>query len=133
MSTNAVIEGLGFHHAALQTTDYEGTKRFYTEVLGCRLAREWGSGDRRLCLLDLGDGGCIEVIGAAEAPTEPVQQFPMIHLALRVADVDAAIARVRAAGRTVTLEPRDADLGGKSVRIAFFLGPCGELLEFFQE
>ena len=130
MSTNAVIEGLGFHHAALQTTDYEGTKRFYTEVLGCRLAREWGSGDRRLCLLDLGDGGCIEVIGAAEAPTEPVQQFPMIHLALRVADVDAAIARVPPADGHP--EP-DADLGGKSVRIAFFLGPCGELLEFFQE
>lgn len=132
MSTNSLIPGLGFHHAAVQTADYDGTKRFYTEVLGCRLTSEWGLGERRLCLLDLGDGGCIELI-SGEAPAEPVQQYPMIHLALRVDNVDAAIERVRAAGMTVTMEPQNADINGHGIRIAFFLGPNGELLEFFQD
>lgn len=131
MSTNSLIAGCGFHHAAIQTTDYEGTKRFYTEVLGCRLAHEWASGERRLCLLDLGDGGHIEVISAAEAPSA-AQQYPIIHLALRADDVDAAIARVRAAGRPVTMEPKDVMLGDKPARVAFFQGPNGEVLEFFR-
>ncbi|MBI3946102.1 MAG: VOC family protein [Armatimonadetes bacterium] len=134
MSSNPVVKGLGFHHAAIQTTDYEATRRFYTEVLGCRLAREWSAGERRLCLLDLGDGGYIEVIGSpAPAGPETVKQAPMIHLALRCADVDAAIARVRAAGRPVTIEPKDALLGDLAVRLAFFQGPSGEILELFCE
>ncbi|HEX3000656.1 MAG TPA: VOC family protein [Armatimonadota bacterium] len=131
MSTEPVVTG--FHHAAVQTTDYEGTKRFYMDVLGCRMANEWEGGDRHLCLLDLGDGGCIEVIGVPEAqrPTEATAQYPMIHLALRTNDVDAAIARVRAAGCEVTIEPKDAVLGEMTVRLAFFVGPNGEILELF--
>ncbi len=48
-------------------------------------------------------------------------------------DVDAAIARVRAAGRPITLEPRDAVLGDYPVRVGFFKGPAGEIVEFFGE
>ncbi|MDH7571819.1 MAG: VOC family protein [Armatimonadota bacterium] len=134
MSANRVVKGLGFHHAAVQTHRYEETKRFYTEVLGCRLRLEWEMGERKLALLDLGDGGHIEVIGVPASPNDaPAKQAPMIHLALRVEDVDAAVARVRAAGCPVTVEPKDVTLGSLPVRVAFFQGVNGEVLEFFQE
>lgn len=134
MKTNAKIRGCGVHHVALQTADYAGTVAFYTEVLGCSLVHAWKSGDRELCLLDLGDGSHIEVIGVP--PDTPVpdnaQQFPMLHLALRVDSVDEAIQLVRQAGCPVTLEPTDFDLGGMRIRIAFFQGPNREVLEFFE-
>jgi len=74
------------------------------------------------------------VIGQPPGTSAPenAQQFPMIHLALRVASVDEAIHPVRAAGYPVTLEPKDFDLGGLKVRIAFFQGPNQEVLEFFE-
>ena len=39
---------------------------------------------------------------------------------------------VRQAGYQVTVEPKDVNLGGLEVTVAFFKGPCGEILEFFQ-
>jgi glyoxylase I family protein len=134
MITNQKIRGCGVHHIALQTNDYEGTVTFYTDVLGCTLAHAWESGDRQLCLLDLGDGSHVEVIGQPPGTPAPenAQQFPMLHLALRVDSVDEAIQRVRDAGYPVTLEPKDFDLGGLEVRIAFFQGPNREVLEFFE-
>lgn len=134
MRANAKIRGCGVHHVAVQTADYEGTVAFYTEVLGCSLAHEWKNGDQKLCLLNLGDGSHIEVIGAPAGTPIPTnaQQFPMLHLALRVDSVDEAIQLVRNAGYPVTLEPQDFDLGGKQIRIAFFQGPNREVLEFFE-
>lgn len=131
-SINTVMPGLGFHHVAVQTGDYEGTVRFYTTVLGCREVHAWESGERKLCLLDLGDGGHIEVIYTPSAPPASTQGPPMIHAALCVDDVDAAIERVRSAGCTVTIEPKTVDLGSLPVRLAFFEGPNGEVLEFFR-
>lgn len=133
MSSNPVISGCGFHHVAVQTTDYEGTKRFYQETLGFRLVHEWAMDVRQLCLLDVGDGGCIEVVGvpAAAVADEPGKQAPMLHLALRCDDVDAAIARARAAGCEVTVAPKDVLLGDMPARVGFFRGPNGELIEFF--
>ncbi|HHX42136.1 MAG TPA: VOC family protein [Armatimonadetes bacterium] len=135
MAGNTVVAGCGFHHVAIQTTDYETTKRFYTEVLGFRPANEWKMDVRQLCLLDMGDGGYVEVVGipASMVPEGDIKQFPMVHLALRVADVDAAVDRVRAAGRAITIEPKDVLLGTMPARIAFFQGPNGEVIELFQE
>jgi len=135
MAGNPVVAGCGFHHVAIQTTDYETTKRFYTEVLGFRPANEWKMDVRQLCLLDMGDGGYVEVVGipASMVPEGDIKQFPMVHLALRVADVDAAVDRVRAAGRAITIEPKDVLLGTMPARIAFFQGPNGEVIELFQE
>jgi len=134
MSTNQKIKGLGVHHIALQTNDYQATVAFYTDVLGCTLTHAWTSGERQLGLLDLGDGNYVEVIGQPPGTPAPdhAQQFPMIHLALRVDSVDEAIEVVREAGYPVTMEPQDFDLGGMAVRIAFFQGPNREVLEFFE-
>ena len=39
---------------------------------------------------------------------------------------------LRQAGYEVTVEPKQLNLGGLDVTIAFFNGPCGESIEFFQ-
>ncbi|MBI3911340.1 MAG: VOC family protein [Armatimonadetes bacterium] len=120
----------GLHHCAVSAADYEASARFYTEILGGRMVAAWNIGNRQLCLIDVGEGSHIEILGASgDDPQRP----PLAHTALRVTDVDRALERVRAAGYQVTIEPRDVQLGNSSARIAFCIGPNGEVLEFFQE
>lgn len=135
-TTNSVLSGCGFHHVALRARNFDLSLAFYTEGLGFRAAATWGEGDRRAALLDLGDGNYLELFAAAagQIPDDgaPGAGWPFLHLALRADDVDAAIERVRSLGAQVTIEPKNVNLGGNAVRIAFFLGPDGEVLEFFQ-
>jgi glyoxylase I family protein len=55
-----------------------------------------------------------------------------MHIALATTDARAAIEHVRQAGYEVTVEPKDIQLGSLKATIAFFRGPSGELVEFFQ-
>lgn len=67
---------------------------------------------------------------------EPPAEGAIIHFTLRTADVDAIVERVRAAGAKVTMEPRSLDIPSDppaAVRIAFFTGPDGEVIEVFHE
>ena len=56
----------------------------------------------------------------------------------RIAIVGAGIfgittaIKLAEAGYEVTVEPKRLNLGGLDVTIAFFNGPCGESIEFFQ-
>jgi catechol 2,3-dioxygenase-like lactoylglutathione lyase family enzyme len=134
--TNPIVSGCGFHHVAIRVVDFERTLKFYTEALGFRKAVEWGEGERRACMLDTGDGNYLEVFaGAKRAPGEPAPEGAIIHFALRTDDCDAALERARAAGAQVTMEPKDLAVFGDPpipIRIAFFKGPDGEVVELFQ-
>ena len=66
------------------------------------------------------------------APNSESPNDPLMHFALATLDTRAAIEHVRQAGYEITVEPKDLNLGGLSVTIAFFLGPSGESIEFFQ-
>jgi glyoxylase I family protein len=134
--SNDVIHGGGFHHVAIRVADFERTLKFYIEGLGFRKALEWGEGERRACMLDTGDGNYLEVFaGARRGSGEAAPEGAIIHFALRTADCDAAIERARAAGAEVTMEPKSLTIAGSRdvpVRIAFFKGPGGEVVELFQ-
>jgi glyoxylase I family protein len=83
----------------------------------------------------MGDGSCIELFAPqADAPASGQlgENAAFMHIALTVADLDAALERVRQAGYQVTLEPTDGGLGDLDATIAFFCGPDGEVLEFWQ-
>lgn len=133
--TNQTLGGGGFHHVAVRTADFDATARFYTEALGFRPTLAWGKHGNRAVMLDTGDGGCLEVF---ERPGQKplADDAPLIHFALRTRDVDAVVARVRASGQTITMEPTNLDIptspNPTPVRIAFCRGPDGVMVEFFQ-
>ena len=50
----------GFHHVAMNVTNFEGTIRFYTEALGCELLRKWPEENPSGAMLDVG-GSILEI------------------------------------------------------------------------
>ncbi|MEE3257708.1 MAG: VOC family protein [Candidatus Latescibacterota bacterium] len=132
---NAIIAGCGMHHVAVQTRDWEASLRLYRDVLGMKIVAEFGSPERQIMLLDTGDGSHVELFApTAESPADGNESpnDPVTHFALAAADARAAAEHVRTAGYEITVEPKDVDLGSLSVTTAFFKGPCGEVVEFFQ-
>jgi len=132
---NAIIAGCGLHHVAVQARDWQESLKLYRDVLGMEIVAEFGTPERKILLLDAGDGAHIELFqptAESPAPGSESANDPLTHVALAAADARAATERVRQAGYEITVEPKDVDLGGLQVTIAFFIGPCGEVLEFFQ-
>ena len=96
---------------------------------------EFGTPERKIMLLDTGDGSHMELFQPTHETPEidsPVPNDPLTHVAFATTDARAAIELVRQAGYEVTVEPKDVNLGGLDTTVAFFKGPCGEILEFFQ-
>ncbi|MDE2774708.1 MAG: VOC family protein [Chloroflexota bacterium] len=131
---NNAIPGLGSHHIAVQTTDYEASVAFYTDVMGMTEVVEFETGGRRAVMLDIGDGSHMELFEPIPGtqPSDDATGDIVFHFALQTTDIEAALARVRAAGMEITVELRTADLGPLSVSLAFFKGPSGEVVEFMQ-
>jgi len=130
---NQAIGGGGFHHVSMRVQDIEASLKFYVEGLGFAPKLSWGQGEKRTVLLDTGDGNYFEISGGGSDTPKPEGIF--LHLALRTTDCDTAIERARAAGAEITVEPRDVMLSSippTPIRIAFFKGPDGELIELFQ-
>jgi glyoxylase I family protein len=124
----------GIHHVALIVSDYERAKRFYTQVLGLRVIAEHWRAARQSWKLDLaGDGGLqLELFtfpGAPPRPSRP-EALGLRHLAFRVADLDAALAQLRAHG--IDHEEIRVDEYTQR-RFAFFADPDGLPLEFYED
>ena len=133
-TTNQKIAGLGTHHIAVQTQDYAASINFYTEVMGMAQTAEFSSGGRRVCMLDIGDGSHLELFEPVPGtrPSGDAEGNVVFHFALQTTDIEAGLERVRAAGMKITVELKTVDLGTLNVSIAFFEGPGGEVVEFFQ-
>jgi catechol 2,3-dioxygenase-like lactoylglutathione lyase family enzyme len=67
---NKRIQGMGFHHIALKAKDFEASLKFYTEGLGMEFYTQWGEGDKRIAMLDLGDGSILELFAGGMAYTQ---------------------------------------------------------------
>lgn len=124
----------GFHHIALHASDFEKTYEFY-KALGLKERVRWGEGDGRAVMMDMGDGGCIEIFAGGEDCGRVDERF--LHLAFRSDDVDAAFDAAVKAGATPKAAPYEAcppdAVPPIKMRVAFVYGPDGELLEFFDE
>lgn len=123
---------VALHHVAVVSTKYDESLEFYRDLIGLRVVHSWSGGGRRLCLLAAGEA-CIELIEklTPSASSGQASEPPIAHMTFRVDDVDGAIASVRQRGYEVTVEPKDVLLGDRPARLAFFVGPNGETLEFF--
>ena len=122
----------GVHHIAVKPTaeQYQKTVELYTGLLGMEVKMKWGDEARPSLMVSCGDNTCMEILsGESETPAGG----PLAHIAFATDKVDEIIAKVREQGYKVTKEPADLELGGKPIRIAFFMGPVNEEIELFWE
>ena len=131
--TTPAIRLTRIHHVAIICSDYERSRRFYTETLGLPVIRETWRAQRRSWKLDLAVGEhCeIELFSFPDAPPRP--SYPeaqgLRHLAFATDDLEASVASLGMAG--VALEPiRFDELTGK--RFVFFSDPDGLPLELYE-
>lgn len=129
---NEIINGAGIHHIALKAKDFDKSVAFYTGM-GFKITAAWGEGDKRICMLDIGDGCLIEMFAGGT----DVSEGPIIHLAFHVKCADQAYEAGIKAGGVSSKPPYDFTIPSKpapmDVRLAFIIGPDGETIEFFQK
>ena len=121
------------HHIAIICSNYEVSKKFYTEVLGCTIVKETYRADRDSYKLDLAinDNYIIELFSFPNPPARPSQpeSCGLRHLAFSVKDIEVSIAALASKG--VTCEPIRIDtLTNK--RFTFFADPDGLPLELYE-
>lgn len=123
----------GVHHVAVICSDYERSKRFYTEVLGLSaIAENWRAG-RASWKLDLAvpGGGQIELFSFPDPLSRPStpEAAGLRHLAFAVEDLDGMVGRLETAGVAVEEVRRDPYTGA---RFTFFKDPDGLPLELYE-
>ena len=132
---NKKIMGAAFHHVALRTRNLEKSLEFY-KALGMEEIVRWGEGAFEIVMLDIGDGGRLELFAnrGVDYPAEGRWQ----HFAISVDDVEAAYELALSVGGKPFIAPKIAPLDDArptpmAIRVAFVEGPDGEQLEFFKQ
>lgn len=128
------MELLRIHHVAIIVSDYEASKRFYTEILGLRVVAETYRAERNSWKLDLavGPGYQIELFsfpGAPERLSYP-EARGLRHLAFEVEDIGKAADELRQKG--IAAEPVRVD-PVTDKRFTFFADPDGLPLELYEK
>lgn len=121
------------HHIAIICTDYERSKRFYTEVLGLTILREVYRAARRSWKLDLALNGqyVIELFSFPDPPRRPSrpEAAGLRHIAFEVSDLDAVVARLTGLGAST--EPvRTDEFTGR--RFTFIADPDDLPVELYE-
>ena len=133
-----MIQLAAMHHVAIICSDYERTKRIYTETLGLTVIGEVYRAERQSYKLDLAingpnqpNAGQIELFSFPDPPrrSSRPEARGLRHLAFAVADLDAAVADLNRQG--VVTEPVriDAQTGR---RFTFFADPDELPLELYE-
>lgn len=115
----------GTHHIGLRTPNLAAMEAFYSETLGFPVVNRWD--DVQIVFVNIGST-LLELIGRADATAETNPTGGIDHIALHVADIDAAFAELVEKGVKIRSEPRDF----QNARIAFFFDPDGNVLELVE-
>ncbi len=124
---------LGIHHVAVICSDYQRSRRFYTEILGLEVVSEVYREARGSYKLDLKlpDGTQVELFSFPSPPVRP--SYPeacgLRHLAFAVEDIGAAVALLEQHGLRVEPVRIDEHTGR---RFTFFADPDGLPLELYE-
>ena len=137
--SNNIIKGLGYAHMAIAAKDFDKSLAFY-QALGLKVYTQWGTGDTRIALLDMGDGSLIELFAKPALNTAQIagvtEGNPFLHFAFSARNVDEAYRIALEAGATPLKPPYEVPLDSHplrlTLRVAFVIGPSGEELEFFK-
>lgn len=124
----------GLHHVAIICSDYERSKRFYTDVLGFQVQQEVYRKERDSWKLDLSLKGTylIELFSfpAPPARVSRPEAAGLRHLAFGVDNIDQAVEALQQKG--VATEPvRIDEYTGR--RFTFFSDPDGLPMELYEQ
>lgn len=126
------MQTTGIHHVAIICSNYERSKKFYVEVLGCSIINETFRAARNSYKLDLQIGkDQIELFSFPNPPTRPStpEACGLRHLAFAVEDLEKTVLELQSKG--VEVEPiRVDEITGK--RFTFFQDPDALPLEIYQ-
>ncbi len=131
MSLSQYVENLG--HIAIYTQDLENHIAFYEKLGAVNIRKVYmpapDGGTRILCLLDLGN------ITLELSPGVPPGEGTIPHFAVKVTDLDAAAAAVKAAGIDTFETPEKKVNPGflDGMECWFFRGPSGERIELLAD
>ncbi|MGJ3246590.1 MAG: SMU1112c/YaeR family gloxylase I-like metalloprotein [Elainellaceae cyanobacterium] len=122
------------HHVAIICSNYDVSKRFYTQILGFSIIQETYRAARKSYKLDLrvGEHDQIELFSFRDPPTRVSrpEACGLRHLAFAVDDLDQMVAALQSNG--VGVEPiRMDELTGK--RFTFFSDPDQLPLEIYEQ
>jgi predicted enzyme related to lactoylglutathione lyase len=121
MGGNARVEGLA--QVALTVTDLEAARAFYRDALGLQHLFDAGT----MAFFDC--GGVRLMIGRGEAGPDG---GTLVYL--RVADVDGAVAALKARGAAIVQEPQlVAPMESCDLWLAFVKDPAGNRLGLMEE
>ena len=137
---NTILGGGGLHHVAIRTQDLDASVKFYTDVLGMKTVVAFEPDERSFVQLDAGDGSIVELMQDDKAVEPAAERNVHWHYALRTTKIEEVMAAVQAAGMQVTVPTKAVTLTNTAtdppstlpVKVAFFIGPSGELVELFQ-
>ncbi|MFY0780507.1 VOC family protein [Peribacillus simplex] len=122
------------HHVAIICSDYEKSKNFYVNVLGCDIEKETYRAERKSYKLDLMVGGeyQLELFSFPDSPNR--LSYPeakgLRHLAFEVEDINQAVKDLEK--ENIPVEPiRVDELTGK--RFTFFCDPDDLPLEIYEK
>ena len=122
------------HHIAIICSDYEKSKKFYTEILGLKIIKETYRKERESYKLDLGLNGeyIIELFSFPNPPQRPTrpESTGLRHLAFEVDKLDPVIANLTIC--KIDVEPiRIDEITGK--RFTFIADPDHLPIEFYEK
>src|SRR3989338_991783 len=122
-----------FHHVAIICSNYEISKKFYTEVLGFKLLNPAYREERGSYKLDLrvGETDQIELFSFPNPPKRPSRPEAqgLRHLAFEVVNLDESISYLK--NKNITTEEIRIDpVTGK--RVTFFSDPDNLPLELYE-
>jgi glyoxylase I family protein len=121
------------HHVAIICSDYEVSKKFYTEILGLTITAEHYRKDRNSWKLDLslGDQYVIELFSFPNVPkrVSRPEAAGLRHIAFQVNGIDEAVQKLFSKG--IKTEPiRTDEYTGK--RFTFFADPDDLPIELYE-
>lgn len=120
------------HHLAIICSNYEVSKKFYTEILGFKIINETYRKDRDSYKLDLDINGtyCIELFSFPSPPKRPSrpEACGLRHLAFGVEDLEKSI-QILQSKNVITEAVRIDELTGK--KFCFFQDPDALPIELY--
>ena len=128
-----IMKITGIHHVAIICSDYEASKKFYVEVLGCSIVKETFRNQRNSYKLDLQfvNGDAIELFSFPHPPARVnnPEACGLRHLAFAVEDIKQSVAYLKFHNIDVE-EIRIDEITGK--QFTFFRDPDNLPLEIYE-